>query len=65
MTPFDSRARLIVVRAELVGPRRSVSARLALDTGATTTAINTALLLLIGCDPALSPERVQVTTASG
>ncbi|MCK5327795.1 MAG: retroviral-like aspartic protease family protein [Candidatus Latescibacteria bacterium] len=39
--------------------------RLALDTGATGTLINAAMLTAIGYDPALSPDRFQVTTGSG
>lgn len=38
--------------------------RLALDTGATATLINVAPLATVGYDPALAPERVQVTTGS-
>jgi hypothetical protein len=33
--------------------------------GATSTLINVGLLVAIGYDPALSPDRVQVTTGSG
>jgi predicted aspartyl protease len=39
--------------------------QLALDTGATTTVINVAMLVAIGYDPALSANRIQVTTGSG
>jgi len=39
--------------------------RLALDTGATATLVNIAMLVGIGYDPALAPTRVQVTTGSG
>jgi predicted aspartyl protease len=38
---------------------------LALDTGATNTLVNTALLVAVGYDPALSSDRTQVTTGSG
>jgi predicted aspartyl protease len=47
------------------GPLGSIVLRLALDTGATATMINVAPLVTIGCDPSLSPDRVQVTTGSG
>ncbi len=39
--------------------------RFALDTGATGTLVNVGVLVSIGYDPALSPERLQVTTGSG
>ena len=39
--------------------------RLALDTGATSTVLNVAILVAIGCDPAFVPDRSQVTTGSG
>ena len=63
--PFDPREGLIIVPAELWGPTGSVVLRLALDTGATSTVINVGMLVAIGYDPALAPDRVQVTTGSG
>jgi predicted aspartyl protease len=39
--------------------------RLALDTGATGTLLNVASLVAVGYDPALVPQRVQITTGSG
>lgn len=62
---FDPREGLVIVRAELAGPSRSVILRLALDTGATETLVNTDMLVLIGYDPAAVPDRVEVTTGSG
>jgi len=62
---FDPRRGLIVVRAELTGPTGSGILQLALDTGATSTLINVAMLVAIGYDPALTTERVKVTTGSG
>ncbi|HEX5727570.1 MAG TPA: retropepsin-like aspartic protease [Longimicrobiaceae bacterium] len=62
---FDPRRGLVVVRAELEGPSGRAILRLALDTGATSTVVNAALLVSIGYDPALAPERVQITTGSG
>lgn len=53
------------MRAELTGPSGSAILQLALDTGATTTLINVAMLVALGYDPALSADRVQVTTGSG
>lgn len=62
---FDPQYGLIIVRAELTGPSGSGVLRLALDTGATTTLVNVAMLVAIGYDPALTTDRVQVTTGSG
>ena len=62
--PFDPQQGLIIVRAELWGPSGSAVLRLALDTGATTTVVNMGLLVAIGYDPALVPDRIQVTTGS-
>jgi len=63
--PFDSQQGLIIVHAELWGPSGSAVLRLALDTGATGTVVNIGLLVALGYDPALVPDRVQVTTGSG
>lgn len=63
--PFDPQQGLIIVRAELWGPNGSVVLQLALDTGATWTVVNVGMLVALGYDPALAPDRVQVTTASG
>ena len=62
---FDPQQKLIIVRAELWGPNGSGVLQLALDTGATTTLVNVGMLVAIGYDPALAPDRVQVTTGSG
>jgi predicted aspartyl protease len=62
---FEPQSGLIIVRAELTGPSGSGILRLALDTGATTTLVNVAMLVAIGYDPALTTDRVQVTTGSG
>lgn len=54
---FDPRHGLI--GAELNGPSSSAILRLALDTGATGTVVNVAMLVAIGYHPALAPNRVQ------
>ncbi len=56
---------LILVNAELFGPSGSAVLRLALDTGATKTMINTEHLQAIGYDPSSESDRVRVTTGSG
>jgi predicted aspartyl protease len=62
---FNPQQGLIVVRARLFGPRAERSVRLALDTGATLTVVNAAILVTLGYDPAVSPDRLQMTTGSG
>lgn len=62
---FDRSVGLVVVPAEVFGPSGSVVLRLAVDTGASQTMINVGLLVAVGYDPSLVPERVQVTTGSG
>jgi hypothetical protein len=61
---FDAVQGLVVVRAELTGPSGSAILRLALDTGATASLVNVAMLTALGCEPAPLPERIQVTTGS-
>jgi predicted aspartyl protease len=63
--PFNSQHGLILVSAEVTGPSGNAILRLALDTGATGTTVNTGPLVALGYDPALAPNRVQVTTGSG
>ena len=64
-TRFDASGGLIIVSASIRGPADHVVARLALDTGATSTLINAAVLRLAGYDPALAPDRIRMTTGSG
>jgi predicted aspartyl protease len=63
--PFDAQRGLVAVSAAVDGPSGTAVLRLALDTGATSTVINVGLLVALGYDPALVPERIQVTTGSG
>ena len=62
---FDPTQGLIVVPVRLFGPAGDMILRLALDTGATSTLINSEIMVLPGYDPAASPDRIQVTTGSG
>jgi hypothetical protein len=55
---------LVLVAGLVTGPAATVAVRLALDTGATDTAINADPLARAGYDPALAPTRVDVTTGS-
>ena len=63
--PFDPQIGLIVIPVRLYGPTGDTIARLALDTGATGTVVNWDLAVLLGYDPAIVPDRVQMTTGSG
>lgn len=62
---FNPSQGLIIVRAELWGPSGSGVLLLALDTGATSTLVNQSRLMQLGYDPAVAPDRLQVTTGSG
>ncbi len=62
---FDGRQGLVIVPTEITGPSGKAQLRLALDTGATSTLIRPVHLAALGYDPALSQERVQMTTGSG
>ena len=62
---FNRQRGLIILQCEVWGIAGSAVLRLALDTGATRTTINTAPIVALGYDPALSSERIQVTTGSG
>jgi len=61
---FNYHQGLIIIQAELTGPLGNTILRLALDTGATTSLVNTGILVAIGYDPALAPAHVKVTTGS-
>ena len=62
---FNAEQGLVIVMTELVGPSGNAILRLALDTGATSSIINIAMLVSIGYDPALDPSRNQITSGSG
>ena len=62
---FNPKEGLIVVPTRLFGPSGDTIVHLALDTGATGTLINWDVAVLIGYDPAIMQDRIQVTTGSG
>jgi predicted aspartyl protease len=62
---FDPSQGLIIVPVRLFGPAGDMIVRLALDTGATSTLINSEIMVLLGYDPATSRHRIHVTTGSG
>jgi hypothetical protein len=62
---FNPKEGLIIVPTRLFGPNGDAIVHLALDTGATGSLINWDVAMLIGYDPAIVRDRVQVTTGSG
>lgn len=58
--PFNSQQGLIIVRAELWGPSGSAVLQPAVDTGATGTLVNEGMLVAVGYDPALMPDRIHM-----
>ena len=62
---FDPKAGLIVVPTRLWGPTGDTVVRLALDTGATRSLVSWDVIVFLGYDPAIVPERIQMTTGSG
>ncbi len=65
ITHFNPKGGLIVVRGELTGPAATGVLQLAVDTGATLSLINFAMLVRTGYDPAVAKDRIQITTGSG
>jgi predicted aspartyl protease len=62
---FYCLAALVIVRAEVAGPARSLVLSLALDTGAISTMLSGTALRTIGCSADADAEHIEVTTASG
>lgn len=60
--PFAANQGPILVDAEATGPQRSMSLRLILDTGATTTVIKDSVLTALGYDLSRVTDRVPMTT---
>jgi hypothetical protein len=61
---FDPKHGPILVRAEATGPDRSLALQLILDTGATTSLLNEAVLLALGYDLARVTDHARMTTGS-
>ncbi len=59
--PFNANEGLVIVRTEVTGPSGVAVLRLALNTGATSTLINAAMLVSIGYDPAIVADRFELT----
>lgn len=62
---FNPQEGLIIVPTRLFGPVGDAIVQLALDTGATGSLVNWDIAVLLGYDPAIVQDRVQVTTGSG
>lgn len=62
---FDPQEGLIIVPTRIWGQYGDTIVRLALDTGATSTLINWDVAVILGYDPAVVSERIQMTTGSG
>ncbi len=63
-TRFAPRQGLVIVSAEVYGPRGQRAARLALDTGAVTTMISTDILSAAGYDLSQPVSQALIATAS-
>jgi hypothetical protein len=61
---FNPATGLILVEAEISGPRRAGVATLVLDTGATVTSLNASVLRYVGYDPDAATEFVSLTTGT-
>lgn len=62
--PFKPKHGPILVEAEVTGPARSIPIQLILDTGATTSLLNEAVLLTLGYDLANVTDHAEMTTGS-
>jgi len=63
--PFDPQKGLIVIPTRVCGPMGDTVVRLGLDTGATQSMLTWDVVVLLGYDPAIVSDRVQMTTGSG
>ena len=64
MNPFNPQHGLIIIVVRLFGPAGEYGARLALDTGASSTVISKEILVTIGYNPDALPKTVNFTTGS-
>ncbi len=62
---FDKNANVIVVFVELKNKEKSVRVKMALDTGATYMIIPWEVAEILGFEPELSKEKIEMITASG
>jgi hypothetical protein len=64
-TPFDPEAELIIVNATIWGPRGSIPARMAIDTGSAATVLIPDVVDELGYSARDGMTRTSVTTAIG
>ena len=62
---FDKDANVIVVFVELKAANKSVTLKMALDTGATYMIIPWEIAEILGLHPEISKEKIEMITASG
>ena len=63
--PFDPTRRTILVDAELTGPKRTITLKLLLDTGASDTFVEESYLVAAGYSLSGAVNQFQVVTGSG
>jgi len=63
--PFQVRSGLVVVPVQVTGPTGETLARLAIDTGATTTMLSESVLIVVGCRLKGPSKKVVMMTAGG
>jgi len=63
--PFSRRRGLIIVRTRVWGPTKSITLKLALDTGASDTLISATQLENLGFDLSRAAQIVEITTGGG
>lgn len=64
-TPFQLRNGLVVIPVQIKGPSGETIAKLAVDTGATTTMLSERVLRLVGCRLTGSARKEVMLTAGG
>ena len=64
VTPFAPKQGPIFIQAQVTGPRRSITIKLLLDTGATKTTIKRSVIINLGLDPERDGYPVKLITGS-
>lgn len=59
---FDPSQNIVICHAEITGPKRELSLKMALDTGATFTMIPIEAALAIGCNPLKARRKIDIIT---
>ena len=61
---FNPKQSIIICHVEIIGPKKELSLKMALDTGATYTMVPVESALIIGCDTSQPPHKIEITTGS-